>query len=130
MSHLSKIKTVLTEAKWLTAALSDLDCDFTQAQERVQRGQEVIPVDVKVNKSPRVPISGEVGFVFECDHIESIGDWHGVDGAINRKFLEAVTQRYAYNVVKDQLALQGFRVDQETLENHGKEIHLLLRRSV
>lgn len=127
MSHLSTIRTVLTDLRWLKLALADLDCTFGEGG-TVKRNHEKFAVQLKLNSSAKLPVAGELGFTAsESGEIECVADWHGSAGVVNHPFLQAVTQRYAYHVVKEKLAEQGFLVDQESMEA-GKEIHLVMRR--
>lgn len=129
MSHLSKIRTVLTDLRWLKLALADLQCTYDEGALFVKRGQEQMPVSLKIVQSPQVAISGELGFKSREEELESVADWHGRDGVVNKKFLDTVTQRYAYHAIREKMEEQGFRLDEERLEKNGREIHLVLRRS-
>ncbi len=126
MSHLSKIRTVLTDLNWLKLALDDLGCTYANGG-TVRRNNEAEAVDLLLETSPNQPVDGELGFKINESGIECVADWHGRAALPNNRFINAVTQRYAYHVVKNKLAEQGFYVDQENIE-HGKEIHLVMRR--
>ena len=58
-----------------------------------------------------------------------VADWWGIKDINQNKFLQQVSQRYAYHAAKAKLEEQGFSlVSEETQE--GERIHLVLRRTV
>ncbi len=57
-----------------------------------------------------------------------IADWFGVKGITQKKFMEQLTQRYAYHATLDKLTDQGFALIEEQSEKG--EIKMVLRRMV
>jgi len=58
---------------------------------------------------------------------EAIADWSRVRGLEQEKFINQVSQRYAYHAAKAKLAEQGFTLVEEQTTNSG-QIHMVLRR--
>lgn len=63
----------------------------------------------------------KVGDVYEC-----IADWFGLRQIDQQKWIDRLTQRYAYHAARTQLEEQGFTLASES-EQDGR-IHLVLRR--
>jgi hypothetical protein len=79
-------------------------------------------VDLRI----RTPEGYDVGFVKSGDTYEVVADWEMVKSFSQEAFIKEVTRSYAYQVVKDQLQVQDFRVVEE--RRQGETVSLTLRR--
>jgi len=68
----------------------------------------------------------DIGFVKTADNYEMVADWSMIG---DPKFMERLTQRYAYHTTRAKLASQGFTLVTEENQQDGR-IHLLVRRVV
>jgi hypothetical protein len=123
MSHITRIRTKITEEKYLLQALIDLGYTPQLGQHNIRgfQGQKA-EVDIHVSQ----PFSYDIGFRKVGDVYEIVADWFGVRKTSQKKFSDQLSQRYAYLVSKAKFEEQGFTLIEETQEN-GK-IRLLLRR--
>ena len=124
MSHFTRIQTKITTKSHLLTALQDLGFQFEEGQQSVQgfSGQKS-PVDIRVV----LPNSYDIGFRKSGNSYEAVADWSGVKGINPEDFIRQLTQRYAYHATREKLALQGFSLVEEQVDETG-QIRLLLRR--
>ena len=126
MSHISRIKTQMVEQEHLIQALTDLGyrCEVSDLKNR-NLGIRNRKVDV------RIKIGGvfgrQVGFAKSGQAYDMIADWWSAGSAERSKFLEQVTQRYAYRAACAKLQAQGFDLVNEETSKDG-QIRLTLRR--
>jgi hypothetical protein len=117
MSQIVRIKkTQMVERGYLIQALEDLGYRWTG---NARIGLSGPHVDIKVR-------GRNVGFRQAGRAYEMVT--RGV--SVRRtKFLQQVTQRYAYHVARAKLEEQGFALSSEEMQQDGR-IHLVLRRMV
>ncbi|MBI4663159.1 MAG: DUF1257 domain-containing protein [Verrucomicrobia bacterium] len=125
MSHFTTIKTQMTEKEPLLKALEDLG--YTPQDGAVEiRGYlgNRTAVEIKVpTKNPEYDIGfHQLGGTYQC-----VADWYGLREIDQQKFIEQLTQRYAYHAARAKLEAQGFTVASEEVHEDGR-IHLVLRR--
>jgi hypothetical protein len=125
MSHFSNIKTQIRNLSCLEAALTDLDIDWKSgpAPVRGYRGQ---------TRNAEVAIEQDngydIGFTWNGQEYELVADlqyWQQ-NGSVER-FLNKVTQRYAYHTVVQETAKQGFQVAEQQ-KNEDGSIRLVVQR--
>ena len=125
MSHFTRIKTQIVEKEHLLTALSDLGYTYEEGNISV-RGykNKQTSAEIKVpTKNPKY----DIGFRKQGDSYEIVADWWGIKGINRKQFQQQLTQRYAYHTAKAKLAVQGFNLVNEQVDDKG-EIHLVLRR--
>lgn len=125
MSHFSNIKTQIRNLDSLKSALTDLGIDW-KGETKTVRGYQ------GNTRNAEVVISQEnnydIGFSWNGSEYELVADleyWQQpltVDG-----FLRKVTQRYAYNTVKNEAGKQGFHIAEEKNQEDGS-IRLVVQR--
>jgi hypothetical protein len=125
MSHFSQIKTKIRSLPALEAALSDLGLDWKSgpypvrgAQGKTQTAAVVVEQDNGYG----------IGFSWNGKEYELVADldfWQQA-WSVDR-FLNMVTQRYAYHTVVDTAQAQGFQVAEEAKAADGS-IRLVVQR--
>lgn len=126
MSHVTRVKTVICSKDHLKKALDDLAYKYEEGKFFITANSDREEVELLVQSV--VPGSqigfrnSDQGWVLACN---MIGALEARRGGLNDK----LAQRYAYNMVRQKLEEQGFRVDEEVMEKESKEIHLVLRRT-
>ena len=123
MSHFSRVTTKVVDLLYLKRALDDMNMEFQEGRTKI-RGYlgRKMTVDVKVETSDGY----DIGFVKNGDTYEVVADWEMVRSFRQDSFVQEVTRRYAYHVVKDQLEGQDFSVVTENRQ--GEAVSLTLRR--
>ena len=120
MSQLTRIRTQMVEKEYLTQALEDLGYAWEEGGVKV--GLFGPRVDVKIR-------GRNIGFRKAGRTYEMVaGDW-GFLGISRTRFLQRMTQRYAYHAARAKLEEQGFTLASEEVQE-GERIHLVLRRMV
>lgn len=124
MSHFTRIQTQISDKTHLLQALHDMGFQFEDAPQNLRgfRGQKTM-VDIRI----KLENSYDVGFQKVGDVFEAIADWSRVRGLEQEKFINQVSQRYAYHAAKAKLTEQGFTLVEEQTTNNG-QIHMVLRR--
>lgn len=125
MSHFSQVKTQIRTLPALQAALTDLGIDWKAGPQPVAgyRGQNRT-ADVVINQDNGYG----VGFSWNGTEYELVADlefWQQ-PWSIDR-FLNKVTQRYAYHTVVNTSAQQGFQVSEQQQTADGA-IRLVVQR--
>ena len=123
MSHLTKIKSKITDKVFLKKAISDMELEYQEGKLKAkgwlwkkEKADIIIPTK-----------SGyDIGFRFNGDTYDIVADWDSIKDVDQNTFMNTLNQRYAYNVVKDTLAQQGFLLTNE--ENKAGDINLTLCR--
>lgn len=129
MSHFVRIQTQIREREHLVSALRDLHYQFQEGQNLVVRGWQDNreTAEVVVNTGSNY----DIGFRRQAQEYEVVADWWGVENNTpirQQSFIAQVSQRYAYNLVKEQAREQYLIVEEEqTLEN-GDVVILLSER--
>lgn len=123
MSHFTKLKTKIVELLYLKRALKDLNLQFEEGRVKIRgyMGRKTT-VDLKV----RTPEGYDIGFVKNGDVYDVVADWEMVKSFSQETFVKEVSRRYAYQVVKDKLEIQEFKVVEE--KRQGEALTLTLRR--
>lgn len=125
MSHFSQIKTQLRNLNSLQAALTDLGFEWKSGPSEVRgyRGQTQT-ADIAIEQENGY----DIGFKWNGSEYELVADlqfWQQV-GSVDR-FLNQVTQRYAYHTVVNETARQGFQISEQQ-KNQDGSIRLVLQR--
>jgi hypothetical protein len=128
MSHFSRIKTQMVEQTYLLQALKDsgYTCEVGEHLKIRGFGGSQTHVEIKV---PTKFLSYDIGFRKSGNVYECVADWWGIHGINQQKFMQQITQRYAYHAVRSKLEEQGFSLASEEVQE-GNRIHLQLRRIV
>jgi hypothetical protein len=125
MSHFSQIKTQLRHLPALQSALTDLGINWKPGPEQVAgyRGQ-THTAELVIDQDNGYG----VGFSWNGNEYELVADldfWKQA-WSVDR-FLNKVTQRYAYHTVVNTTAQQGFQVAEQQQEADGT-IRLVVQR--
>lgn len=125
MSHFSQIKTQIRNLASLQAALTDLGIDWKADPEQVRgyQGQ---------TRNAEVAIEQEngydIGFSWNGSEYELVADLQFWQQAWSvDRFLQKVTQRYAFRTVMSETAKQGFQVTEQE-QNQDGSIRLVVQR--
>ncbi len=125
MSHFTTLKTRMVEKAFLLKALVDLGYAPEEGAVEV-RGYLGIrtAVDIKIRTdNPEYDIGfRKVGEAYQC-----VADWFGLREIDQTKFIDQISQRYAYHAARAKLEEQGFALASEKAHADGR-IHLVLRR--
>jgi hypothetical protein len=126
MSHFSRINTAFVEEKYLLAAIKDLGYEYETGKQKIRAfGGTQADADIKI----KLRFSYDIGLKkTDKNQYQVIADWFGVKGISQKKFMEQLTQRYAYQATVDKLTNQGFSLIEEQTEKG--EIKMVLRRMV
>jgi hypothetical protein len=129
MSHFVRIRTELREREHLVQALRDLHHRFQEGSNVVVRGfagnRETAEVVVNTGSNY------DIGFRRQAQEFEVVADWWGVETHTQirqRTFLEQVSQRYAYSLVKEQAREQYLIVEEEQELENGDVVIVLSER--
>lgn len=124
MSHISRIKTKITNRDYLLKALGDLGFAYQEGEFEISGiGSRKVAVQIRVN----LPRSLDIGLRENNGTYEIIADWWGVRGVKKEAFTAQLHQRYAYHAALGILQEKGFALAAEEKQDDGK-IHLVLRR--
>ena len=128
MSHFVTLRTDLREREHLLGALEDLGYGVREGDGIPLRG------DGRQEESAEIVIDTacdyEIGFRQRGRHFEVVADWYNIERLTDlrrQKFLERLTQRYAYNIIRDQAREQNLIVEEEQ-EANGDIILVLSER--
>jgi Protein of unknown function (DUF1257) len=125
MSHFSHIKTQIRNLTFLQNALTELKIDWKPGPREVRgyRGQ-VQTAEVVIEQDNGY----DIGFYWNGQEYELVSDlqfWQQ-NGSVDR-FLQKITQNYAYQAVMSETAKQGFQVAEQQ-KNQDGSIRLVLQR--
>jgi hypothetical protein len=106
-----------------------LHCQFQEGQNIVVRGYagNRETADVVVDTGSNY----DIGFRRQAEEFEVVADWWGVEGNTSirqQSFIAQVSQRYAYNLVKEQAREQYLVVEEEQELENGDVVILLSER--
>lgn len=131
MSHLSRIKTQIVEKEYLLRALEDLGYSWEEGSTEVRGfGSQRASVEIKATPKGlwgKVGLGQQIGFRKAGGTYEVVADWWA-SGSGPKKFLQQLSQRYAYQATRAKLEEQGFELTGEEVQKDGR-IHLVLRRT-
>lgn len=125
MSHFSQIKTQIRNLKSLQAALTDLGIDWKPGP-MVVRGYrgETRNAEVVIEQANDY----DLGFTWNGQEYELVADMQFWQQAWSvDRFLNKVTQRYAFHTVVNESSKQGFQIA-EKQQNHDGSIRLVVQR--
>lgn len=125
MSHFSNIKTQIRNLSCLQAALTDLGVDWKPGPVSVRgyRGQ-TRTAEVVIEQDNGY----DIGFSSNGQEYELVADLQFWQQAWSvDRFLNKVTQRYAYQTVLSETSKQGFQVAEQQ-QNQDGSIRLLVQR--
>lgn len=125
MSHFSHLKTKIRNLTSLQSALTQLKVDWKSGPREVRgyRGQ-THTAEVVVEQDNGY----DIGFSWNGQEYELVADlqfWQQ-NGSVER-FLQKVTQQYAYQTVMSETAKQGFQLAEQQ-KNEDGSIRLVLQR--
>ena len=125
MSHFSQIKTQIRNLPLLKSALSDLGMDWKSGPCQVRGYQGLThTADVAIEQHNGY----DIGFAWNGVSYELVTDlqfWQQ-NSSVDR-FVQQVTQRYAYNTILSEGEQQGFAVAKQQQRQDGT-IRLVLQR--
>jgi Protein of unknown function (DUF1257) len=125
MSHFSNIKTQIRKVEFLAAALSDLGLEWKSGPQPIRGYQgNTRTADVVIAQENGY----DVGFSHNGNEYELVTDlefWQQ-NWSVDR-FINKITQRYAYHAVKETAAQQGFQVAEEH-NNQDGSVRLVVQR--
>lgn len=125
MSHFSQIKTQIRNLSSLKAALTDLGIDWKEGPESVRGYQgQTVEAEVVIEQENGY----DLGFSWNGNEYQFIADlqfWNQA-GSVDR-FLNQITQRYAYHTVVNETSKQGFQIAEKE-QNQDGSIRLVLQR--
>lgn len=125
MSHFTTVKTQIVAREPLKQALTDLGLSYEEGSVEIRGyGGNRTRVDLRV---PTHNPGYDLGFRKQGDAYELVADWWGIKDLKQDTFLQRLTQRYAYHVVKEQLQTQDFTVVEEEVQADNT-IHIVVRR--
>lgn len=125
MSHFSQIKTQLRNLASLQTALTDLGIDWKSGPCPVRgyRGQTV-NAEVAIEQENGY----DIGFRWNGNEYELVADLQYWQQPITvDRFLNKITQRYAFQTVLNETAKQGFQVAEQQ-KNEDGSIRLVVQR--
>ena len=136
MSHFSKIKTRISNKKYLIQALRQMNYDIEENSKCVGYNGNKIDADIVI-KLPETNYN--IAFIKSDNSYDLVADWYGLKGLDSKnivsKIEENITiienkikQQYAYNSTVESLKEKGFSIDEEIRENG--EIRIKLSRIV
>ena len=129
MSHFVRIQTKIREREHLVQALKDLHCQFREGERLVVGGfgTNTETAQVVVNTGSKY----DIGFRRTAQEFEVVADWWGVELYSQLRkdsFVQRVSQRYSYNVVKAQAVEDHLLLLEETELANGDIVILLSER--
>ncbi len=125
MSHFSQIKTQIRNLKSLQSALTDLGIDLKSCPTLVRgyRGQTSTAEVVVEQKN-----GYDLGFAWNGNEYELVADLQFWQQAWSvDRFINMVTQRYAFQTVVNETAKQGFQVTEQQ-KNQDGSVRLVVQR--
>ena len=125
MSHFSQIKTQIRNLNSLEAALTDLGIDWKSGPTEV-RGYHGLTSTAEVVIEQKNGY--DVGFSWNGTEYELVADLQFWQQAWSvDRFLNKVTQRYAYHTVVNESAKQGFQISEQK-QNQDGSLRLVVQR--
>jgi hypothetical protein len=125
MSHFSQIKTQIRNLSSLQSALTDLGIDWKQGPKEV-RGyrSQTTSAEIVIEQDNGY----DIGFAWNGNEYELISDFQFWNQSLSvERFLNKVSQRYAYHTVVNETSKQGFQVAEQQQNSDGS-IRLVVQR--
>ncbi len=124
MSHFTQVETKINDLVALKAALVDLNMEFEESTENALvkvRGWKgsTLNAEAKIKGSKTYDIGLQLT---EEGTYKLVADWWGIEEETNETqqvITQKIVQRYAYHKVKNEVAKQGFQMDEEAVEADG-----------
>ena len=124
MSHFTQVETKINDLAALKAALAELGLEFeegTASQLVKVRGWKgsTLTAEAKIKASKSYDIGLQLT---EEGTYKLVADWWGIEEETNQtqeQMMQKIVQRYAYHKVKNEVAKQGFQMDEEQVEADG-----------
>lgn len=125
MSHFSQIKTQIRNLPALKSALHDLGVDWKVGPQPIRGYQgQTQSAELVIEQDNGY----DIGFSKKDKEYELVADMDFWQQAWSvERFLEQVTQRYAYHTVVNTTTEQGFQVSKE-VKNEDGSIRLVVQR--
>ena len=124
MSHFTQVETKINDLVALKAACVEMGLEFEEASEnelvkvRGWKGSSLTAVaKIKGSKSYDIGLQ-----LTEEGTYKLVADWWGIEEETNETqqvLTQKIVQRYAYHKVKNEVAKQGFTMDEEAVEADG-----------
>lgn len=121
MSHITTIRTQMTDAQALAKALGDVGYGHARVQEKAPGEAHAGDVVSAGGLLKSVTFRRDASGFFAT----TVGDMGRM--RITADFIARLTQRYAYHAARARLEQQGFELAGEETDKAGR-IHLVLRR--
>lgn len=124
MSHFTQVETKINDLVALKSALVDLGLEYEEATENqlvTVRGWKgsTLKAEAKIKGSKSYDIGLQLT---EEGNYKLVADWWGIEEETQETqqvITQRVIQRYAYHKVKNEVAKQGFQLDEEQVEADG-----------
>lgn len=136
MSHMTTVKSKISDLMLLKKTLQDLQISFTENSEnqkvllKLWNNETVERDDIVLNIDTGSPYNIGVIFNDETKTYEFVSDWWGVETYTKMKeeeFLNKIQQKYAYNSVLDKVREQGYDFIEEEVDEKNN-IRLVVRK--
>ncbi|MBN2332197.1 MAG: DUF1257 domain-containing protein [Deltaproteobacteria bacterium] len=114
MSHFTKVETKITELLFLKKAIADMDLAY---QEGDLKAKGWLWKKAKADLLIPTKSGYDIGFKFNGSSYDVVADWDSINDVSQDTFINELNQRYAYNVVSDTMAQQGFTIAEEKTED-------------
>ena len=133
MSHLTKVKSQITDLTLLKQTLDDLEIQYLEAAQGETleiRGWNKEKTNAQLVLKTGGPY--DVGVVVnEVDKtFEFVADWWGVETyteMTEKQYVNKISQKYAYNNVMEKVRSKGYSVVEEK-NDQKQNIHVVLRK--
>lgn len=126
MSHFTRTRTKLSDADTLRGALEALGYEVLPPGQGVMGfagGKAKAEFKIKPGLADY-----EIGFVASKDGYSIVADWWGLRGLEEKSFIQSLTQGYARFATVSRLSDEGFKVEDEQVDDEGV-IRLTLART-
>jgi hypothetical protein len=133
VSHLTKIKTQISDLNLLKQALKELNYKTVENSDGsmvVIKGWNNESMEALLEIKTGGPYSIGVVRNAENNSYEFTADWWGVEtytGLKQEEIINKITQKYVYNSVLEKIKSKGYSIVKETT-NEKQEIRLVLRK--
>ena len=130
MSHFTSVKTKIKDLVCLVRALKDLGYNHTEATNEQQvhvRGYQGEKTEAEL--SIHASKTYDIGVKLTADGTYAfVADWWGVEttrGVTEEQFIKAVTQRYSYHKVMEEIKKRGYTIEtEETNEENAIQVRV------
>ena len=131
MSHFTTVQTQIHDLVCLKQAIEDLGYAFTEASaHQTARVRGYLDQKEQADLVIQASRTYDIGVRVTENGVVFVADWWGVEttrGVTEQQFVQAVTQRYAYRKVRQELASRGYTLASEET-TADQSIHLKVRR--